>query len=100
MIDRTREGGGAMRLERRIARTPGTFVGTLAGDGERATVEEARLVPDRGREDVDLQRGTAPAHPEIGRRLGKESARTGRAVASGTADAGRRLERDRRVVAR
>ena len=87
--------GGAMRLELRIARTRGTF-SALAGDDERAAVEEAWLVPDRGREDVDLQSGAAPAHPKIGRRLGKEPARAGRAVAPGTADAGWCRERDRR----
>ena len=86
MIDRTREGGGAMRLERRIARTRRTFLGALAGDDQRAAIEEARLFPDRGREDVDLQRGAAPTHPKIGRRLGKEPARASRAVASGTAE--------------
>jgi hypothetical protein len=50
----TRGGGSAMRLERRIARTRRNFLGALAGDDQRAAVEEARLIPDRGREDVDL----------------------------------------------
>lgn len=92
MIDGPREGGRAVRLERGVARARRAFLGALTGDDQRAAIEEARLIADRGREDVDLERGAAPAHAEIGRRLGEEPARAGRAVASGTADAGRCLE--------
>src|SRR3546814_4049014 len=78
-----------------LARGRRAFLGALAGDDQRAAAMESRLIADRGREDVDLQRGAAPAHAKVGGRLREKPARAGGAVPSGTADPVRGLEQDR-----
>lgn len=91
---RATAGIAAVRLEARIASPGWAFLGALSGDDENTSSEEAILVADDRRPDIDLEGGATPADRKIRRDLGKGEPCPWPTGAAGAHDAMWRLEED------